>query len=197
MKHSKNVFFSAIIIGFLLLGFQSEAQVQKGDINGGVNGAITAVSSGGSTFTSTFISFSGQYFITDNISAGFGPSITFSGGSGTDNTSVGLNFFGNYNYLLPSGDLLPYAGANLFIRTSKSVSDATGDEFGNNTTNLGINGGAKYFFTERINFDVNLSYTFAVSASSSFNGTSQSVDADGGIFQFTFGLGIILGRRGN
>lgn len=199
-----NLFAPLFLISFLLMEVETVAQVQQGDVNLGVNSSIQVTSFQGSSITTTSFIFSGQYYVTDNISAGAAPIVAFSGfdfgGLKTTSSTFSLSLFGNYNFLLEGGEFLPYAGASLmFTNTTSTTKGGTGGdtETVNGKVNFGLNGGAKYFINERVNIDGNLSYTFNVSASNKSNGTKVSVDSDGGTFLFTIGLGIILGSRGN
>lgn len=185
---------------FLLLFFvTANAQVQSGDRNIGVNGFLNSTSQGGVSSNSMTLIVSSQKYVTDNLSVGTGPQLTLSGSTGNTNTMFALNTFANYNVLLPDGKVLPYAGANVMLQYSISNSDFGGitSESSSNYINIGLNAGFKYFLTERINFDTNLSYTKIISALTTVNGVSTDTTADGGTLQLLFGFGFILPQRGN
>lgn len=184
------------------------AQVQKGDSNIGANMSLSTDTGVDAPTTNFTLVLSYQYFITDNISLGFGPSFSTSVNkqdlAETWTDAFGLNLFGNYNFLTSGGKALPYIGAQFTLRNLYSGTD-TFDANGVNTstdytdittTSFGVNGGLKYFITERVNIDGNLSYTSNLSITAEVNGSTFEPDVEGGLLQFTIGLGIILGKRG-
>lgn len=170
------------------------SQVQKGDSNIGINTQISSIVGLDAANASGTINFSYQYFVTDNISLGAGPLISFNTQDEITSTTVGLNLFGNYNFLLSNGKTMPYLGAQFTITNSYTDIDASSYTDVTNRS-LGANAGIKYFISERVNLDGNLSYTSILSTTIETESTSTEVDGEGGLLQFTFGLGVILGKR--
>lgn len=189
---SNLILFAAIIV--------TNAQVQQGDSNIGLNTTLstqTGVDQGSTQFN---LNAFYEIYITDNISLGAGPSLTVSGSDGNTNTGVGINMFGNYNFLTSNGVILPYAGALLNVFVIGSTFDSPNGEFTTTITNTGIGfkGGMKIFVTERVNIDTNLSYTTTIGTSVVIDGQSfDTAEPEGGLLQLFAGIGIILGKRGS
>src|SRR5690606_18773777 len=97
------------------------------------------------------------------------------------------------------GKLLPYAGLKYFGSiTYSDTPSGTGSSYSEiRNGSLGVNGGLKFFFSEKANIDANLSYSSIVSSSVDSGNGFESIDAEGGIIQFTIGIGVILGKRGS
>ena len=195
----KHLVLSTFILLFTLFSASLSAQVAAGDRNIGVNGFLTSTSQGGVSTNTMTLLVSSQKYVTDNLSIGSGPQLTLSGSTGNTTTMLALNTFVNYNVLLPDGKVLPYAGANALIQYSITNSDFGGitSEVTSSYINIGLNAGFKYFLTERINFDTNLSYTTIISALTTVDGVSTDGPTDGGTLQLLFGFGFILPQRGN
>lgn len=113
-------------------------------------------------------------FVTQNVELGFSPSLSLGGGS----TILKLEGYGNYNFLLADSKAVPYLGANLGVITIETkVADTSTSAF-----TYGINGGFRYFISEKVNIDTGLSYSaFTIEEVS-----SSSIDLN-------IGLGIIIG----
>jgi hypothetical protein len=135
----------------------------------------------------------GKYF-TDNLELGVKPNVNFfvttevkssSSGEVTTTksklkTNVGFGLYGTYSFLSNDGKLLPYAGAEISYAP-------LGDE---QSINLGPYAGVKYFVTERINIDANLSFLLNL-------GTSAEESRDyqvGPSFNYNVGIGVLLGK---
>lgn len=189
----KRVSFLSIALLTTLSVTTTFSQVQKGDSNIGLNTQISSIVGTDATNANGSIFLSYQYYITNNISLGAGPLLSFSSTDATSSTTLGLNLFANYNFLLPNGKTLPYLGAQYSYSNSYIDSDATYTDVTNKS--IGVNGGIKYFLSERVNLDGNLSYTSIISTSVEMDGSFFEPDPEGGIVQFTFGLGVILGKR--
>lgn len=185
------------------------SQVQKGDSNIGLNTQVSSFVGVGSPNANGLISFSYQYYVTNNISLGFGPFYRFSNSKteGPDfetetwNDTFGFNLFFNYSFLTESAKVLPYLGAQFTYDGTFSGTDTyiAGNYSGTfqdiYNSSLGANAGLKYFITDRVNLDGNLSYTAILSTTTETESTTIEGDPEGGLLQFTIGLGIILGKR--
>jgi hypothetical protein len=188
-------FFSLLLTCVLLVSFgpQTFSQVEKGDANIGFNTQLSSLVGVDATNASGSIYLSYQYYVSNNVSLGLGPLISFNSSDASSQTTIGLNFFANYNFLTANGKTLPYLGAvfllsNSFIEAGTSYIDTSNKSFG-------VNGGLKYFLSERVNLDGNLSYTTILSTSVDVDGQVFEPDPEGGILQFTFGLGVIIGKK--
>lgn len=194
----------------VLASYSGFAQVQKGDSNLGINTLVSSLVGTGSPNVNGLINFSYQYYFTKNVSLGLGPfySFSLSKTTGPDfeseswSDTFGLNLFANYSFLTASAKVMPYLGAQF---TYQGTFSGTDTYIGNNyegswqdiyNSSFGGNAGIKFFITERVNFDTNLSYTSILSTTVETDGGTFEVDPEGGILQFTIGLGIILGKRG-
>lgn len=134
----------------------------------------------------------GKYF-TQNLEIGVKPNISFmlideyelKGGEIEIKekfvTNVGFGIYGTYSFLSADGKLLPYGGAEL--NYVPMVDEAT--------VNLGPYAGAKYFVTERINVDANLS--FLLNLGSTYKQPKGDYDI-GPLFTYNIGIGVILGK---
>ncbi len=194
---------STVIALFMMSSFMCTGQVQKGDMNIGFSSSVTTQSGAPKNINVTVLLSFERYF-TDRVSVGLGPSLSIITADGSLASIYGLNIFGNYNFLLSNGKLLPYFGLlgsiNQSISTADSRQGSNGDQTvssGNTTVSFyGIGGkaGAKYFVTERINLDANINY--ATNLSSKVNGETIDV-GNGGQIQLFLGIGVILGKKGS
>lgn len=134
----------------------------------------------------------GKYF-TDNLELGVKPNITFNlmpestGTSGEPKTksklktNVGFGLYGTYSFLTTDGKLLPYGGVELNYAPVDKES----------TINLGPYAGVKYFITEKINIDANLS--FLMNLGSTYEVPKGDYDI-GPLFTYNIGIGVLLGK---
>ena len=162
--------FLLFIVMFFVLGFSTYAQQERGDKVFRFSVSYTKY---GTADGFTLVDLKGGYFITKNIEAGAEPQILLGGGI----TQLGLGLYSTYNFLTPDGKMVPYAG----LRISAAFQSL---KIGNTDTskgsgNVGLYGGLRYYITERINLDSGLSYDVG-----SIN-----------VFQWTMGIGVILGRK--
>jgi outer membrane protein W len=101
----------------------------------------------------------GKYF-TQNLELGLKPNVSFMldkefklNGSEVEVTdkfvaNIGFGLYGTYSFLTADAKFLPYVGAELnYVPIQKEA-----------TINLGPYAGIKYFVTERVNIDANLSF---------------------------------------
>lgn len=94
---------------------------------------------------------------------------------------IGFGLYGTYSFLTADGKLLPYGGAE--INYAPVEEDAT--------INLGPYAGVKYFVTERINIDANMS--FLLNLGSTYQEPRDLYEI-GPLFTYNIGIGVILGR---
>jgi outer membrane protein W len=204
MKLPRNYPSILISVALILLSFDGVyAQVQKGDMNIGLSSSFTTQSGSPQNMSITGLVSFERYF-TSNISVGLAPLLSIITSEGALTSVYGVNVFGNYNFLTKSAKFLPYVGLLGSINQSISNLDSRSDQNGNqtvvsgNTTvsfyGIGGKAGTKYFLTERINLDANVNY--ATNLSSKVNGEDLDL-GEGGQLQLFFGLGVILGRKGN
>jgi outer membrane protein W len=197
------------LIFFVISSHVGFTQVQKGDSNIGVNTLISSLVGTESPNVNGLVNLSYQYYVSNNISLGVGPFYSFSsnktegpGFSSEDwSDTFGLNVFANYSFLTASAKVMPYLGAQFTYQGTFSGSDMyIGTTYEGSwqdiyNSSVGGNAGIKFFVTERVNFDANLSYTTILSTTIETESTTFEPDPEGGLLQFTIGLGIILGKR--
>jgi hypothetical protein len=135
----------------------------------------------------------GKYF-TSNLELGVKPNINFSmvmenKPTASDPvrlkqrfvTNLGFGLYGTYSFLTSDGKLMPYAGAEIgYAPVDKEA-----------TINLGPYAGVKYFVTERINIDANLSFLLNLGS------TYEQPKGDykiGPLFTYNIGIGVLLGK---
>jgi hypothetical protein len=186
----------SITILAIVMSFSVYAQQEKGDLAIQFSGNYYSqkVKFPGITDRSLFGNIYvkvGKYF-TQNLEIGVKPNITFRLRKDykiVDNklkfdekfiTNVGFGIYGTYSFLSADGKMLPYAGAELnYVPVEKEA-----------TINLGPYVGAKYFITERINVDANLSLLLNLGST-----YEESRDYDiGPLFTYNIGIGVILGK---
>lgn len=198
------------LVLFVISSYAGFAQVQKGDSNIGVNTLVSTLVGTGSPNVNGLINLSYQFYVSNNVSLGIGPFYSFSSSKteGPDfqsedwSDTFGLNLFVNYSFLSASAKVMPYLGAQFTYQGTFSGSDLyIGNSYEGSWTDIynssiGGNAGIKFFVTERVNFDMNLSYTSILSTTIETESSSFEPDPEGGILQFTIGLGVILGKRG-
>jgi outer membrane protein W len=136
----------------------------------------------------------GKYF-TENVELGLKPNAAFTliteevvskSGEVTDTknkftTSLGFGLYGTYSFLTANGKFLPYAGAELAyapIDKEKAI-------------NLGPYAGVKYFVTERINVDANLSFLMNLGSTSEEPRDNYLVKP---MWNFNIGVGVLIGK---
>lgn len=186
----------SVFVAFIALVVSAKAQQQQGDL---------AIQFSGNYFSQkvTFADFEvksfggniyvklGKYF-TQNLELGVKPNVGFfpeSESEEVDGETVikqklkanfGFGLYGTYSFLTADAKMMPYGGAEISYVPS-------GDE---STINLGPYAGVKYFLSEKINVDANLSYLLGLAST-----YGQSDNAKiGGLLNFNLGIGVILGK---
>jgi hypothetical protein len=197
MKKIKLLLITSLM-SFVL--FETQGQVQKGDVNLGANAFLTSLTGLGSENINGTVIINYQKYISDNVSLGFGPLYSWSASSTNWSSNFGLNLFLNYSFLSSNGKSLPYLGAQYSgtINYSEFDSGGGGGSFYSTSQSgsVGANAGVKYFFSEYANFDVNLSYTSVIATSVDMGNGFVDVDPQGGFLQLTLGVGVIIGKKG-
>ncbi len=185
------------------------SQVEKGDSNLGINTMVSSLVGVNSPNSNGFISLSYQYYFTNSISLGAGPFYLFSTSkqetpdiqSESWSSTFGLNAFFNYSFLTTSAKSLPYLGLQYTYQLTYSGNETQvlGSFQGSwqdvINSSIGANAGIKFFLTERVNLDANLSYTSVIFTSIESGSGYQEIEPEGGLLQFSLGLGIILGKQ--
>ena len=185
-----------LIPAIVLIASASFAQQEKGDLAVQFSGnyysqKITFGNEKEKFFAGNIYVKIGKYF-TQNLELGVKPNITFTpdyeskivkGEIVTEKKlrmDVGFGLYGTYSFLTADAKMMPYAGAEIsYVPTGKE-----------STINLGPYAGVKYFLTEKINIDGNMSYLLNL-------GDTYGRDVDtkiGGLFNFNLGIGVILGK---
>ncbi len=183
----------------LMISLTSFAQQQKGDLAIQFSGNYIQQKIRIDKFTQRYGAGNiylkiGKYFTT-NLEMGVKPNLNFSlipkfisnkSGEITQvkndfQTNVGFGIYGTYSFLTNDGKLLPYAGAELSYAP-------LGKE---QTINLGPYAGAKYFVTERVNIDANLS--FLMNLGSTYEEPKGSYEI-GPMWYLNIGVGVLLGK---
>jgi hypothetical protein len=183
MKHF-NLFLIFIFVSIV----ESRGQVQKSDQSLGF--ALDVSSFGGDADqTTTNFNFNYTYYVTKNISVGVGPRFGWSKSGDQKSSTIGYNGFVNYSFLTKGGFVLPYLGAQFSQLSQKQA--GSDDKFVTNS--VGGNVGIKFFLTERLNIDNNVSFTRIISGS---DATEEfDLDINGSVIQLNVGLGYIIGRK--
>lgn len=219
-----------LLIALTLLASASFAQVQKGDMNIGANFGLMKQDGDADILNYSYstIIVNWQYYITDNVSFGVAPSISTAKVLNDAFTlrSSAWNFYVDYSFLSDNGKVLPYLGAKFTLySTLVKNGDITGsgsdlgDLFGfggfipsggggsgaeletkYKRQVVSLSAGIKFFLTERINMDNNLTFGTVLSEKIDidFAGFPITLDGDGGgkLLQFTIGFGYIIGKKG-
>lgn len=148
-----------------MLSTAAFAQVEKGDIN--LSGSLSYTKFPKIDGMGQLDAKAG-YFFTQNLEAGTTLQLFFAAGD----VGLGIGPYASYNFLTEDAKLMPYAGAGFSFFTFSSMT----------STAVGINGGVKYFLTEKINIDT------GVTLQQSFG------DLDGTMFMARIGIGFIMGK---
>lgn len=180
-----------------LVTITTYAQQQAGDLSIQFSGNysttkyivndITIKSFGGNLYVKI-----GKFF-TPNIELGLKPNLFFTPKIKTNpddatdvkyslRTDFGLGLYGTYSFLMPNGKFLPYGGAEIAYRPLGEDDAAL---------NLGPYVGIKYFLTEKINIDANLSALMALA--STFGNEVKGVNIRP-TWAFNVGIGVIISR---
>jgi hypothetical protein len=96
-------------------------------------------------------------------------------------TNIGFGIYGTYSFLTNDGKFLPYGGAEISYVP-------IGDE---KTINLGPYAGVKYFVSERINVDANLSWL--TNLGSTYEEPKGFYNI-GPLFNCNIGVGVLIGK---
>jgi len=183
-----------MLVAVSLIAFTAQAQQEKGDLAIQFSGNYYSQTvNSGSTEIKTYggnIYMKIGKFFTQNVEMGVKPNVTFFPDQESKivdgkivtktklKSNVGFGIYGTYSFLTADAKFMPYAGAEISYVPS-------GEE---STVNLGPYAGVKYFVTEKINLDANMSYLMNL-------GSSYETDVNiGGMFTFNVGVGIILGK---
>ena len=185
-----------VIGAFLVIALSIHAQQQQGDLAIQFSGNYFSQNV---TFNDTKIkSFGGNIYVklgkyfTQNLELGVKPNVGFFpeteseivDGEIESETKLKANFgfgiYGTYSFLTADAKMMPYGGAEISYVPS-------GDE---STVNLGPYAGVKYFLSEKINIDANLSYLLGLGST---YGQADNVKI-GGLLNFNLGIGVILGK---
>ena len=161
-----------LLVGLLLTSTLAFSQVEKGDVSLTFNVSYLSIEGSG---TGVINAKFGRYF-TQNIEAGVRPQIMIGEGF----TRYGTGIYGTYNFLTADAMLLPYIGADFSFTQTET------DFVGFGRTDLGVNGGAKYFLTEALNIDAGLVFTTKIAG--------DDLAGDGGSFLLNVGIGFIFGK---
>ncbi|MEQ9468401.1 MAG: hypothetical protein RLN88_13385 [Ekhidna sp.] len=191
----------------ILIGSIAFGQVQKGDINLGTNFGLIKQNADADILntTTSYLAVNFQYYVSDNISLGFGPALNRSStlnGAFIVNDNI-WNFFADYSFLSANGKTLPYVGISYsFYNTKVKQGDlsGTGDDLGDlfgfpvggggggaSGVNVDVKYkrsvaslimGIKFFVTERLNIDNKFSYGTVLSETIEFDvfGFGASID---------------------
>jgi hypothetical protein len=175
------------------------AQQQKGDLSIQFSGNYFSQKVKYPTYTFKYgagnINIKIGKFFTDNLEMGVKPNISFfqfteapvTTGSDkkkaetTFTTNFGFGIYGAYSFLTANGKFLPYCGVEL--NYAPSDEDAT--------INLGPYGGVKYFVTERVNVDANISWL--INLGSTYEQVRGFYDIRP-LLNFNVGVGVLLGK---
>jgi hypothetical protein len=185
-----------LLVALSVIAFTAHAQQEKGDL---------AIQFSGNYYsqkidfgTTEFKSFAGNIylkvgkFFTPNIELGVKPNVSFFPEFDSKivdgkivskqklRSNVGFGVYGTYSLLTADAKFMPYAGGEISYVPS-------GDE---STINFGPYVGVKYFLTEKVNIDGNMSYL--VNLGSTY--ANQNDINIGGLFTFNIGVGVILGK---
>ncbi|MEP1032000.1 outer membrane beta-barrel protein [Ekhidna sp.] len=217
-----------ILIAFTMIATASFAQVQKGDMNVGANFGLMKQNGDADIMNYSYstLILNWQYYITDNVSFGVSPSIATAKVLNDAFTvkSSAWNFYLDYSFLSDNGKVLPYLGAKFTLYNTliengdlSGTGSDLGDGFGFGGFIPGgggsasfetkfkrqvvsLSAGVKFFISERINIDNNLTFGTILNekVELDFLGFPISFDGEGGgrLIQFTIGFGYIIGKKG-
>ncbi len=160
-----------LLLFFVVLSSAAFAQQEKGDQ---VIRFFVNFNKQENSDASMNLNFKYGKFVTQNVELGISPSLSLGGGT----TTLSLEGYGNYNFLLPDSKAVPYIGANLGVITIETK----GADTSTSAFTYGLNGGFRYFISEKVNVDTGLSYS-----AFTMEGISSSQ------LDLNIGLGIIIG----
>lgn len=175
------------------------AQQQKGDLSIQFSGIYLSQKTKYDNYTDKSgygtINVKMGKFFTDNLELGVKPFVTFSlfteapVTSGADKKAAktefkaqpGFGLYGAYSFLMPDGKFLLYGGAEInYVPVGEEA-----------TINLGPYGGAKYFITERVNLDANMSWLINLGSTYTLPKNDYDIRP---MFNFNVGVGVLLGK---
>ncbi len=159
------------------------AQQKRGDVELQISGTyFTTVGTEGGKFSNGFIQAKLGAFIADNLELGVAPNLNISTFSSTDSftgekvseteTTFGGGAFFVYSFLAGDAKSVPYFGAQ-YYKSDFSVEDDKGS--------AGINGGIKFFITEKAALDFSGNYLFDLNE-----------ESEGGILLFVGGISFLF-----
>jgi hypothetical protein len=175
----KGIFFTLLFCLFAITA--AFAQQEKGDTEFQISGTYFTTVGQDNTFSNGFIQAKLGVFITDHLEIGIAPNISISTSSTTDffgettsNTNVTTGAGAFFQYALLAGDArtVPYIGGQYF-KSDLENSDDKGS--------AGVNGGLKFFVSEKAAFDFSGNYLFDLNEGS-----------EGGLLLFAAGISFLF-----
>lgn len=163
--------FISVVVILLFAAGSLFAQQQKGDLE--LQLAAFYFTSTGETSSFSFGSIQTKIgnFFTDELEVGVSPTLTIISSGGETTTTFGSGAFVVYSFLAKNPTTVPYFGIQYYKRDFSNSNDEG---------NMGIDGGAKFYFTKKAAVDVSANYLFSLS-----QGTS-------GALLFMFGLSFLF-----
>jgi len=135
-------------------------------------------------------------YVSKSLEIGMKPQIDLGGGGDLTMFNLGVGLYATYNFLTDGGKVLPYLGGEV---VGKGGTITTGDidtEINTGQADAGAYVGMKYFMTERLNFDVSLSYSFNLYNYAQVGAADPTEDPDfPETFALNFGIGFLLEKK--
>lgn len=176
----KTALVLALVLGLCSLG--AAAQVAAGDnvLAGGAG--FNWYNGDGYDSSDLYVSGEWGHFFTPNHEVGLRLNFEYYNGEGdVDHTSFGPGVFYHYNFNDSNDKLLPYIGGGFdYMYYDMDMGPFGGDD--DSGYSADIEGGVKYFFTERAYWDVRGSYTYWFAP--------EAIDGDG-----EFRVMVFLGMK--
>lgn len=185
-----------LLVALVLVNTVAFAQVQKGDRS--ITYAVSYIQNDNFQFGILNAKF-GRFF-SDHLEVGLKPEIQIGGGGDITIFNLGAGLYSTYNFLTADGKMLPYLGADVSGKGGQIVNDIDSDlDIYTGQVDVGLYAGLKYFFNERVNFDVSLNYGFNVYNYVQVGLTGDSVEDPDypDTFSLNFGIGILLQKKSN
>lgn len=136
-------------------------------------------------------------FLSDHMEVGFKPQLQLGGNADVTIFNLGAGLYATYNFISADAKTLPYLGLEVSGKGGQVDTGNDDTSIYTGQADLGLFAGFKYFFTERINLDVNMNYSANLYNYTQVGLTGDQVEDPDfpSTFTLNFGIGFLLSKK--